>query len=78
MCIRDSMKVTLKDGSCLSAQCVDPLGSPDNPLTKQQALDKVRQCFSLGLTDAKAELFIGAADQLSELEDARVLLDMVS
>ncbi len=72
------MHITLRDGKVLHAQCEDPLGSPENPLSKQQRDDKVRRCFELGLPSTNPQPLIDACDQLADLEDVTVLLDLVS
>ena len=74
------MELILKSGRRLQASCADPLGSPGNPLSKQQREDKVRQCFALQLPDAqaRAEQFIQASNDLHDLPDTRILLDLVS
>ena len=72
------MDIILKDGQVLTATCDDPLGSPANPLSKQQREDKVRRCFLLGLHDADPEPYIQTANRLAKVEDVSVLLDMVS
>lgn len=72
------MEIKLKDGKTLSATCIDPLGSPANPLTKQQRENKVKRCFELGLPSADADKFIQTCQQLTELTDSAVLLDYVS
>jgi 2-methylcitrate dehydratase PrpD len=72
------MEIELKDGKKLSASCVDPLGSPGNPLSKEQRENKVKRCFSLGLPDADPNTLIKACQQLADLADCSLLLDCVS
>lgn len=72
------MEIDLIDGRTLSASCVDPLGSPDNPLSKQQREDKVRYCFALGLEHADPQLLIDLCSNLTELDDCKALVDSVS
>lgn len=69
------MEIELSDGRCLSAECISPLGSPDNPLSKTQREDKVRHCFELGLDHTNPQTFIDICNQLPALEDAKVLMD---
>ena len=77
-----SMKIHLKDGRQLEAECVDPLGSPDNALSKQQREDKVRKCFALGQqqtgVQSEAEAFINICADLADLGDASALLAMLN
>ena len=77
-----AMKITLTDGTLLEAECTDPLGSPDNALSKQQREDKIRKCFSLGKhqtnVQSEAEPFIQICSQLESVEDTSVLLGMLN
>lgn len=41
-----TITLTLRDGSVLERTVDAPLGSPDNPLTAEQRIDKVRRCFA--------------------------------
>lgn len=70
--------VTLNDGRVFELQRDDPLGSPNNPLTKKQRDDKVKRCFELGLPQRNAQTFINLCEDLSNLEDCRELLTLVS
>ncbi|MFK8052171.1 MAG: MmgE/PrpD family protein [Woeseiaceae bacterium] len=72
------MRIKLYDGTLLTAQCSEPLGSLENPLSRTQRNDKVRRCFELGLPGADAQPLIDACDDLLALDDARVLLDVVA
>ena len=77
-----SMKIELKDGRQLKAECIDPLGSPGNAFSKQQREDKVRTCFDLGqqqtAIQSDAEAFIRICAELPEIEDTSVLLGMLN
>jgi len=73
-----AMTITLKDGSQHQLQCVDPLGSPNNPLNKTQREAKVRRCFELGLPEHDPEAFIRFFDDLASQADCRELLTLVS
>jgi len=70
-----SMEIEFADGRSLRSACVDPLGSPDNPLSRQQREDKVRRCFALGESAVEAEPFIDKCNALATLEDVGELLD---
>jgi len=77
------MDIRLTGGQQLETVCDAPLGSPANPLSQSGREDKVRRCFALGLSSDgnpgnPAEQFIAAANRLVELDDACVLLDLVS
>ncbi|MFT2092758.1 MmgE/PrpD family protein [Paraglaciecola sp. 2405UD69-4] len=72
------MELLLTNGTVLHASCTDPLGSPENPLSKVQREDKVKRCFSLGLPNMDADSYIQTCQQLANLNDCSVLLDHVS
>jgi 2-methylcitrate dehydratase PrpD len=72
------MEIVLNDGTTHRANCKDPLGSPENPLSKEQRENKVKRCFALGLPDADPNKLIKASQQLADLADCSVLLDCVS
>ncbi|MFK8016422.1 MAG: MmgE/PrpD family protein [Gammaproteobacteria bacterium] len=70
-----TMEIEFADGRRLRSACPAPLGSPDNPLTRQQREDKVRRCFALGESAVEAEPFIDKCNALATLEDVGELLD---
>lgn len=72
------MEVVLSNGLTLEANCESPLGSPDNPLSKQQREDKVRRCFDLGLPEGNPQALIDTCNRFSELDDCQVLLSLVA
>ncbi|MBX2846766.1 MAG: MmgE/PrpD family protein [Acidiferrobacterales bacterium] len=73
-----TMTVTLNDGKVLSLTCEDPLGSPNNPLNKDQRDSKVARCFELGLPEGDADQFITVCEDLENLSDCRQLLSLVT
>jgi 2-methylcitrate dehydratase PrpD len=72
------MEIDLADGRTLNASCIDPLGSPANPLSKIERENKIRLCFSLGLEHADPQELIDLCNSLVELEDCKALVDIVS
>jgi 2-methylcitrate dehydratase PrpD len=73
-----TMTILLKDGTQLNANCTDPLGSPNNPLSKVQREAKVKRCFSLGLQNQGADEFIQACSTMTEITDCKVLVDFAT
>ena len=52
------------DGGVFTARNVISAGSPKKPLSKQQILDKFRDCMSFGVKKCDAEAVIRAIDSL--------------
>ena len=73
-----AMTIHLNDGREIALKCVDPLGSPNNPLNQQQRNQKVIRCFELGLPERNATDFIDCCERLAELDDCRQILNLVS
>ena len=72
------MELELASGEVLHAHCEHPLGSPGNPLSKSQRETKVQKCLQLGQLGSGAPQLIASANRLDELDDATVLLDLVT
>jgi len=73
-----TMSIHLTDGREIALSCLDPLGSPNNPLSQQQRNQKVMRCFELGLPERSATEFIDCCEHLAELDDCRKILNFVS
>ena len=69
--------VVLRDGRTLTARCDHPLGTPENPLSRQQVEDKFRTYAEPRLSSAKADDVIDAIDRLEELGSSRTLIDLL-
>jgi 2-methylcitrate dehydratase PrpD len=70
--------VVLRDGRTLTARCDHPLGTPENPLSRQQVENKFRTYAEPRLSSTKADDVIDAIDRLEELESARTLIDLLN
>jgi 2-methylcitrate dehydratase PrpD len=69
----------LKDGREEQVLVETQLGSPEQPLTHGQHLEKARGCLAFaGLPDAAHATLTATIERLSALADARVLLDPLS
>ncbi len=61
------IKITLDDGSRVTAKCVRPRASWGAPISEQEHLVKVRDCLRRVLSDSRAEKVIAAAQQFARL-----------
>lgn len=73
-----TMSIHFNDDHEIALSCIDPLGSPNNPLNQQQRNQKIMRCFELGLPERNATEFIDCCERLAELEDCRQILNLVS
>jgi 2-methylcitrate dehydratase PrpD len=67
----------LKDGSTVSAECSAFSGSAGNPMSRNQRLAKVRDCFARALSDSDTERVLEMLENLECLEDAGQLMDIL-
>ena len=67
----------LKDGRTVSAECSAFSGSASNPMTREQRLTKVRDCFTRALSDADTERVLEMLENLESLDDTRQLMDIL-
>jgi 2-methylcitrate dehydratase PrpD len=64
----------LKDGRTVSAECVAFSGSAGNPMSREQRLAKVQDCFVRALSDADAERVLEMLENLESLDDTAQLM----
>lgn len=75
------VKLTLKDGSVYEEKVIDSLGSQNNPLTREQRIEKFKECCSYSrkkLTEAEIDRIIELIDDLENLDDMTELYELVS
>jgi 2-methylcitrate dehydratase PrpD len=65
------------DGSTFSVRCDNPLGAPENPLSRAQVEGKFRTYAETIMPDSRIEEVIGIVSQLEELESTRRLMDIM-
>ncbi len=70
-------EIVTQGGRTLTARCDHPLGTPENPLSRDQVEDKFRTYAEPKLSSAKAEDIIAVIDRLEELSSARTLIDLL-
>ena len=64
----------LKNGATVNAECAAFRGSAKNPMTREERLVKVRDCFTRALSDADTERVLGMLENLEQVEDVGELM----
>ena len=67
----------LKDGRTVSAECVAFSGSAGNPMSREQRMAKVQDCFVRALSDADAERVLEMLENLENLDDTAQLMGVL-
>ncbi len=67
----------LKDGSTVSAECSAFTGSARNPMSRDQRLVKVRDCFVRALSDSDTERALEMLENLERLDDVAELMGVL-
>ena len=67
----------LKDGTTVSAECLAFSGSASNPMSREQRLVKVRDCFHRALSDADTERALEMLENLERLDDVSELMGVL-
>lgn len=70
-------EVETTDGQTYVARCDDPLGTPQNPVSRQQIEDKFCTYARAILPADRIRATIGAVARLEELDNAAILLDLL-
>ncbi|MEM6622773.1 MAG: MmgE/PrpD family protein [Pseudomonadota bacterium] len=72
------LEIALHDGRALTAQVRDVYGAPQNPMSPDARVQKVRQMAALAnppLAEAQATRLIELVDRLEDVADVRMLVD---
>jgi len=75
--VKALIEVETKDGKRFSVKCDDPLGSPENPLSRAQVEGKFRTYAKALLSEPRIEEVIGIITNLEKLESTRQLMDVL-
>ena len=67
----------LKDGATVSAECSTFTGSARNPMSRDQRLAKVRDCFVRALSDSDTERVLEMLENLERLDDVAELMGVL-
>ena len=75
---RSPVKITLKDGRTFTKMVDKVRGSPGNPMTRAELLDKYHGCASRVLDAGRLERSIAALENLEKLPTAAELIDTLT
>ena len=64
----------LKNGSTVSAECNAFRGSANNPMSREERLVKVRDCFHRALSEADTERVLEMLENLEGIDDVAELM----
>ena len=67
----------LKNGSTVSAECTAFRGSARNPMSREQRLVKVRDCFNRALSDDDTERALDLLENLENVDDVGELMGVL-
>ena len=67
----------LKNGNTVSSECLAFRGSARNPMSRDERLVKVRDCFRRALTDFDSERALEMLENLEDLDDAAILMGLL-
>ncbi len=67
----------LKNGSTVSAECNAFRGSAKNPMSRDERLVKVRDCFNRALSDADTEKVVEMLENLESVDDVAELMGVL-
>lgn len=70
--------VTLKDGSTLTGNCENPLGTPENPMSRAQVEDKFRTYAGDMLSADQVDAALNAVMTLEEQKSARAFVGLLN
>ena len=80
--VPQTLTAELRDGSSISARIDRLFGSPQDPLTPAQHLEKFRKCVAFGLRDVNAQSvadrLITLMDKVDTLSDCAEIFDLAS
>ena len=67
----------LKDGRTVSAECSAFSGSAANPMSREQRLVKLRDCFLRALSESDTERVLEMLENLDSLDDTARLMSVL-
>ena len=68
---------TLKDGRSVEAECRGFRGSSQNPMSREERMDKVIDCIGRVLTDQDTSRLISMIEDLENVPDISVIMDLI-
>ena len=73
----EEVDIAMDDGTTFAARCEHPLGSAENPLSRNQIEQKFRRYAAGVLADAHIADVIAAVDRLEDYGSVRELMDLL-
>ena len=67
----------LKNGSTVGAECVSFRGSAGNPMSREERLVKLRDCFNRALSEGDTERVLELLENLEEVDDVSELMGIL-
>src|SRR4029077_6318243 len=75
--VQATAEIEMTDGSKLAARCEHPRGSPDNPLSRAQIVEKLRTYAPNRISAAAIDEVVRAVDRLEDLASVRRLMEVL-
>jgi 2-methylcitrate dehydratase PrpD len=75
---KSPVTITMKDGRKLTKLVEKVRGSPGNPMTRSELLDKYHGCASRVLSGERVERSIAALENLEKVATVRELMDLLT
>jgi len=75
--VQATAEIEMSDGSKLAARCEHPRGSPENPLSRAQIVQKLRTYAPDRISAAAIDEVVRAVDRLEDLASVRRLMDVL-
>src|SRR5262249_7437802 len=75
--VQATAEIELIDGTKLSARCEHPRGSPENPLSRAQIVEKLRTYAPDRISGAAIDEVVRGVDRLEDLASVRRLMDVL-
>jgi 2-methylcitrate dehydratase PrpD len=75
--VQATAEIEITDGSKLAARCEHPRGSPENPLSRAQIVEKLRTYAPDRISAAAIDDVVRAVDRLEDLTSVRRLMEVL-
>jgi 2-methylcitrate dehydratase PrpD len=75
--VQSTAEIEMSDGSKLSARCEHPRGSPENPLSRAQIVDKLRTYAPDRISAGAMDEVVRSVDRLEDLASVRRLMEVL-
>lgn len=70
-----AVSLKLKDGTILTRRVDQPKGAPENPLMREELLNKFRNCASICLDEGSIERIIDKVMRIEKLNTKKSLME---